>query len=48
MKNFGSKVKALRKDKGMSQEELCEDQSELSVRQLIRIEGGRAAPSCHT
>lgn len=45
MKNFGSKVKALRKDKGMSQEELCEDQSELSVRQLIRIEGGRAAPS---
>ncbi|WP_242258549.1 helix-turn-helix domain-containing protein [Streptococcus thoraltensis] len=45
MKSFGSKVKALRKEKGMSQEELCEDQSELSVRQLIRIEGGKTAPS---
>ncbi|MFU2206216.1 helix-turn-helix domain-containing protein [Streptococcus pluranimalium] len=45
METFGLKVKILRKEKGMSQEELCEDQSELSVRQLIRIEGGQVAPS---
>lgn len=45
MEHFGLRIKALRKDKGMSQEELCEDQSELSVRQLIRIEGGKTAPS---
>lgn len=45
MESFGLKVKTLRKEKGMSQEELCEDQSELSVRQLIRIEGGKATPS---
>lgn len=45
MKSFGLRVKSLRKEKGMSQEELCEDQSELSVRQLIRIEGGQVAPS---
>ncbi|MDY3041047.1 MAG: XRE family transcriptional regulator, partial [Streptococcus pluranimalium] len=43
METFGLKVKILRKEKGMSQEEMCEDQSELSVRQLIRIEGGQVA-----
>ncbi|ESV55730.1 XRE family transcriptional regulator [Streptococcus agalactiae LMG 14747] len=45
MKNFGMKVKYFRKEQEMSQEELCQNQSELSVRQLIRIEGGKTAPS---
>ncbi|MGT2776125.1 helix-turn-helix domain-containing protein [Streptococcus hyovaginalis] len=45
LKNFGIKVKQLRMDKGMTREEFCEDESELSVRQLARIELGDSLPN---
>lgn len=42
---FGAKVGRIRKEYGMTREELCGDESELSVRQLARIEGDQSTPS---
>ena len=45
MKNFGEKVRLLREEKGISREEFCGDESELSVRQLARIELQQSIPN---
>ncbi len=43
--NFGIKVRALREEKGISREEFCGDEAELSVRQLARIESQQSIPN---
>lgn len=45
MENVGTRIRKLRRKLGLSQEEFCNDQSQLSVRQLIRIESGKSLPS---
>ena len=45
MEKFGIKVRALREEKGTSREEFCGDETELSVRQLARIESNQSIPS---
>ncbi|HFS5214554.1 TPA: transcriptional regulator Rgg4/ComR [Streptococcus pyogenes] len=45
LEHFGGKVKVLRLEKRISREDLCGDESELSVRQLARIERGQSIPS---
>ena len=40
MNSFGEKVRGLREEKGLSRPVFCGDESELSVRQLVRIEKG--------
>ncbi|HGI0795667.1 TPA: transcriptional regulator Rgg4/ComR [Streptococcus pyogenes] len=45
LEHFGGKVKVLRLKKRISREDLCGDESELSVRQLARIELGQSIPS---
>lgn len=45
LEHFGEKVRGLRLEKGISREELCGDEAELSVRQLVRIELGQSIPS---
>ena len=45
MKKLGIKVRQLREDRGLTREEFCGDESELSVRQLARIEGGNNNPN---
>nr|WP_026183247.1 helix-turn-helix domain-containing protein [Streptococcus minor] len=44
-KEFGQKVRALREEQKITREELCGDETELSVRQLARIELGQNAPT---
>lgn len=43
--DFGTRVKTLRQAKNMTKEELCQDETELSVRQLTRIESGVSLPT---
>lgn len=45
MENFGFKVKQLRQERHMTREDFCEDEAELSVRQLARIESGVSLPT---
>lgn len=45
MEKFGIKVRALREEKEISREEFCGDETELSVRQLARIEKGQSVPT---
>lgn len=45
MKTFGNSVRSLREKKGISREEFCDDETELSVRQLVRIEKGQSVPT---
>ncbi|HEQ4209254.1 TPA: transcriptional regulator Rgg4/ComR [Streptococcus pyogenes] len=45
LEHFGGKVKVLRLEKRISREDLCGDESELSVRQLARIKLGQSIPS---
>ncbi|MBE6165679.1 MAG: helix-turn-helix transcriptional regulator [Streptococcus gallolyticus] len=45
MKKFGEKVRLLREEKGISREEFCGDETELSVRQLARIELNQSIPN---
>lgn len=45
MNTFGQKVRELREEKGITREEFCDDESELSVRQLARIESGSSIPN---
>ena len=42
---IGKKLRRLREEKGMTREVLCNDESELTVRQLVRIEKGESLPS---
>ena len=45
MNTFGQKVRGLREEKGITREEFCDDESELYVRQLARIESGSSIPN---
>ena len=45
MEKFGIKVRALREKKGISREEFRGDETELSVRQLARIESNQSIPN---
>ncbi|WP_173275280.1 XRE family transcriptional regulator [Streptococcus sp. 68] len=45
MREFGEKIKRLRLAKEISRSEFCGDESELSIRQLIRIENGESRPT---
>lgn len=45
MKYFGKTVKKLRQELNLTKEEFCQDETELSVRQLTRIEGGISTPT---
>ena len=48
MKELGEKVRILREEKGLSRPVFCGDESELSVRQLVRIEKGEFRPTIKT
>lgn len=41
---FGLRVRTLREQQGITREDFCGDESELSVRQLARIESGKSMP----
>ena len=43
--NLGRKIRSLREKKKLTRENFCEDQSQLSVRQLFRIENGLSLPT---
>lgn len=45
MDKFGKRVRKLREDKKLTREYLCDDETELSVRQLARIESGQSIPN---
>lgn len=45
MKEFGKRVRTQRQAMGLTREELCGDETELSVRQLARIEAGTSLPT---
>lgn len=44
-KKIGKKVKAARLNSGQTQADVCDDESELTIRQLARIENGQAMPT---
>ncbi|MFU2164378.1 helix-turn-helix domain-containing protein [Streptococcus pluranimalium] len=46
--NFGSRLKALRIERKLTREAFCMDESELSIRQLARIELGQSLPNIKT
>ena len=46
--DLGEKVRLLREEKGLSRPVFCGDESELSVRQLVRIEKGEFRPTIKT
>ena len=48
MNQLGKKVRLHREEKGLSRPVFCGDESELSVRQLIRIEKGEFRPTIKT
>ena len=48
MNELGEKVRFLREEKGLSRPVFCGDESELSVRQLVRIEKGEFRPTIKT
>ena len=48
MNDIGEKVRLLREEKGLSRPVFCGDESELSVRQLVRIEKGEFCPTIKT
>lgn len=45
IEGFGEKVRLLRAKKELTREEFCGDETELSVRQLARIEAGTSTPN---
>ena len=45
LREFGEKIKRLRLAKKISSSEFCGDESEWSIRQLIRIENGESRPT---
>jgi len=42
---IGKKIREVREEKGLSREQLCDTEEELTVRQLVRIELGQSLPS---
>ncbi len=44
-KEFGQRVRQLRESASMTREQFCDDELELSVRQLTRIEAGTSKPT---
>ena len=48
MNDLGEKVRLRREEKGLSRPVFCGDESELSVRQLVRIEKGEFRPTIKT
>ena len=48
MNELGEKVRILREEKGLTRPVFCGDESELSVRQLVRIEKGEFRPTIKT
>lgn len=44
-KEFGQKIRRLREERSITREEFCQDEVELSVRQLARIEAGTCKPT---
>ena len=42
---IGQKIKSIRLDRKYTQADICEDESELTIRQLARIENGQAMPT---
>lgn len=44
-KEFGNRIREMRELAGITREEMCEDEVELSVRQLGRIEAGKSKPT---
>lgn len=45
MKRFGDKIRKLREDRKLTREDLCEDETVISTRQLARIESGISIPN---
>lgn len=45
---FGLRVRTLREQQGITREDFCGDEAELSVRQLARIESGKSMPKIST
>lgn len=45
---FGKHLRELRLAKGLTKEEFCQDEKELSVRQLTRLETGKSQPKLHS
>ena len=45
---FSQRLKELRKARGLTKEEICEDEAHLSVRQLTRLEAGKSQPTLAT
>lgn len=45
MKDFGTRVRTQRQALGLTREEFCGDETELSIRQLARIESGTSLPT---
>lgn len=45
MKDFGARVRTQRQALGLTREEFCGDETELSIRQLARIESGTSLPT---
>ena len=45
MLDFGKRIERMRLAQKISRQEFCGDESELSVRQLIRIERGESRPT---
>lgn len=45
MEKFGEKIRLMREEKEISREEFCGDETELSVRQLARIELNQSIPN---
>lgn len=44
-KELGRRIRTIREDKFLTREDVCSDESELTVRQLFRIEKGESLPS---
>ena len=42
---FSQRLKKLRMVRGLTKEEVCEDEAHLSVRQLTRLEAGKSQPT---
>ena len=44
-KEVGKRIRMLREMKHITRETLCDDETEITVRQLARIESGQSSPS---
>lgn len=44
-KELGRRIRTIREDKKLTREDICNDESDLTVRQLLRIEKGESLPS---